>query len=622
MKKIILFFMAILVAVLAAGYLYLTVHSISSGDDCRPGDQEIQSLQGNTISMEASVTRFGKARKEKRGGNIILYVTGTPYEMGYQHGMLLREEIRKGVVPVFADPVSSMPDYQEKPSWFRFIILKYLELKVYAPIEDHTPIQYLQELKGIADGSGIDYRTIFIANFLSDLNMVMIPELINRKAKEAGVSLSCSSLAVTGSATADGTLLFGRNTDYSGQGRWAANQVIIFYEPEGGNRYVNISTAGMIKCNSAMNEKGIVIGGHFMGFSGASIEGLSFTVLENEIMRRSGTLEEALEIVKKSKRGGGFGFVIADGNGGTAKGIEATLDLMGVRNMKNDSMIMTNFALTPELEKADLLARYGLMMRNIQGRYIRLGDLVEENYGRITPALAAEFMSDRMDVVSGMERGTGNTICNQTNVTSVVFQPKTGYFWVAAGKEPVCGNEYVRFDFHEEFKGNRSTNHSETLAGYRWKNDLCLKGMDHYMKAIIAYKENHQNKPVVLSHLQSSLDADPYEPIYYKDTARIMIHEGKYEKALELLSRSLAFIKTNNERAQAFLLMGQVYDLAGSRDKAVAMYQKAVEVKQTSGNDHTSRLNHFVYAYANKYLAVPFVKKDINHIPILSEILD
>jgi len=343
---------------------------------------------------------------------------------------------------------------------------------------------------------------------------------------------------------------------------------------------------------------------------------------EHNSGNQSETLEEALEIVKNSERGGGFGFVIADGKTGSAKGVEATRDLLGIREMKNNSLIMTNFALTPELKKVDLLARYGLMMRNIAGRYLRLTDLVRENYGQITPFLVAEFMSDRMDVVSGMERGTGNTICNQTNVTSIVFQPETGYFWVAAGKEPVCGNEYIKFDFKAELIGAGSTVSPEILPGYRWKNDSHHKGIDNYMKAIISYKENHNDKEGVLAHLQSSLEADPSEPIYYKDKARIMIHEGRYEKALELLSGSLDFIKTNNEKAQAFLMMGQTYDLAGSREEAVAMYKKVIEIKKASGNDHVSRLNHFVHAYANEYLKNPFSKVDINNIPILSEILD
>jgi tetratricopeptide (TPR) repeat protein len=339
-------------------------------------------------------------------------------------------------------------------------------------------------------------------------------------------------------------------------------------------------------------------------------------------MRQSGTLEEALEIVKKSQRGGGFGLVIADGKEGTAKGIEATKDLLGIRNMRNSSIIMTNFALTSELKKVDLLVRYGLMMRNIEGRYVRLEDLVRKNHGRITPSLVAEFMSDRMDAVSGTERGTGNTVCNQTNVTSVVFQPRTGYFWVATGKEPVCGNKYIKFDFNAELDGLGSTVNPETLPGYRWENDSHHKGINNFMKAIISFKENHQDLQSILAHLQSSLEADPHEPIYFKNKARIMIHEGRYEKAQEILSRSLWFIQTNNERAQAFLLMGQACDLAGSRKEAVYMYQKVIDAQKTSGNDHASRLNHFVYAYANKYLNKPFSTEDINDIPILSEILD
>ncbi|KPK41128.1 MAG: hypothetical protein AMJ78_06300, partial [Omnitrophica WOR_2 bacterium SM23_29] len=35
-----------------------------------------------------------KAKLEERGGILLLQLSGTPYEMGYQHGVLLKDRIR------------------------------------------------------------------------------------------------------------------------------------------------------------------------------------------------------------------------------------------------------------------------------------------------------------------------------------------------------------------------------------------------------------------------------------------------------------------------------------------------------------------------------------------------
>jgi hypothetical protein len=110
---------------------------------------------------------------------------------------------------VFADPVSGSQDHFKKPGWLRKIVLKYLELTICGPLERTTPKQYLEELKGIADGADIDYPTIFIANFLSDFNMSMIPGVIKGQAAKFEEMLSCSSFVATGTATSDGRLVFG-----------------------------------------------------------------------------------------------------------------------------------------------------------------------------------------------------------------------------------------------------------------------------------------------------------------------------------------------------------------------------------------------------------------------------
>ncbi len=615
------FTILILIFVLLVFCLYFVrINSVSDGSSFTPEAGVVESLENLEVIEENGVLKLGDASLRREGGNNIIKLKGAPYEMGYQHGRLLADEIRRGCVPLFSDPISHNIQYAEKPKWMRWLLLKYLEIAVFAPVELNTPKEYLEEIKGIADGAGLDYKDVFIANFYSDLSMAMVPGVIGKKALDFGLQVEageCSSFAAAGRATYGGKLIFGRNTDYSGQGLWGPNQTIFFYEPENGYRYVRVSTAGLIKCNSAMNEMGMVIGGHFMGYDGADPAGVSFTVFENMIMRGAKDIDGAIKILKDNKRGGAFGFLVADGKVKDAVVFESSPDLLGIRRMEGGSMVLTNFATTEELKEVDLMARYSLVMRNLMGRYVRLTRLIEENYGRITPALAAKFMSDHIDPILKVERGFGHTVCGANNVTSVVFLPADGFFWAATGKEPACANEYIGFDFWAEFEGKPSRIYPKLLSGYRWKSGAKRDAFSSYMDAYTAYEDDFGRIREALAMLEGAMVQDPEEPAYYRMLARLLIVIGDYEGAAKLLDDSLALPQTLNEKGLALLLSGQALDLMGRRDEAVSMYKKVTALKDEAKDDHLNDINEFLIAYAERCLKKPFSKERIlKDIPI------
>ncbi len=602
------------ILLIGASY-YFRLRSLSSGYTFLPDGMVRERLNGMEVVHRGSVATFGSARMERRNKNIILHLRGTPYEMGYQHGILLEKDIREGVVPLFAVPVGQMPEYRDKPLFLKKLMMKYLEFAVYAPIERNTPRVYLEELRGIADGSGIDYRSIFIANFLSDLTMAMLPRVIAKRLKALKLRPECSDFAASRAATSDGKLIIGRNTDYSGQGRWMAHQTIFFYQPENQYSYVKVSTAGMLKCNTAMNERGIVVGGHFMGFAGAKSPGVSFTIFENEIMRKSASIDEAIALLRESRRGGSFGLMISDGKTGNAVVAEATRAFLGVRGMENSTICLTNFATTPELKGVDLLAKHNVMMRDLTGRYKRLEKLIEKNYGDITPKLAAEFMGNHDDFVVGRERPVGFVVGNTINVTSVIFQPADGLFWVATGSEPACNSEYVGFDFRTEMRGKTSRVKPAVLKGYRWRDASHAKALRAYMAAFIAHNESPSGTESI-KHLNIAREKDPREPVFSRILAEIYLHRGEYELAEGLLRESLNCMQSNNEEALVYLRLGQACDLMGKRDEALRAYRIIVYLSEKHGNDFISGINSMVYGFARKHLAIPFCIRDIKEIPI------
>ena len=616
MKKILITIGISVLVIVVGGYIFVGINSVSDGSNYLPEKGVLDRIASLTVTEEGTLKRFGEAWVEKRGANYLLHLSGTPYEMGYQHGTLMREEIKNGTVPVFSDPISHNASFALKPKWVRLFLMKYLEVTVYGPIENNTPREYLEELRGIADGAGLDFKTVFIANFLSDLTMAMTPGVIEKKAGELGSGPECTGFAAAGGATPDGKLVFGRNTDYSGQGRWLPYQTIFFYKPKGGLGYVNIGTAGLIKCNSAMNEAELVVSGHFMAFAGADPAGVSFTILENEIMRKARTLDEALTILDQAKRGGSFGLIVADGKKRDAAAVEATGRRIGIMRMERGTVVLTNFATTEELGPDDLLLKHNLLLRNVVGRYERMRLLLSDNYGRISPGLAASFMSDHVDVVTGTERGTGITICSDNNVTSAVFLPEAGLFWVAGGGEPACANPYEGFDLGAELSGTPPKAAVPTLTGYRWADPAKKAAFELYMKAFDSYEADFSDKKTALGYLTEAIAKDPTEPIYPRMAAILDIHLGDYQDAIELLVGSLTLVQSPNEKAMAHLYLGWAYDLAGRRDEAVIHYREVIVLGEANGTGPLAGINGFVYLMAMRGTEVPFTENDVGDIPI------
>ncbi len=606
MKRILIY--GIVLIIVIGGY-YLNSRLLSSGRSYRPGSSTLAKLRDGRVREVNGRYYLGKASKEVRSGTTVLYLYGTPYELGYQQGALMKDEIARGTVPVFADPVSHSRSYADKPGIVKWFMLKFLEFKVYGPIERSTPDDYLQEISGIADGAGISYRDAFRASFLSDVTMNMLPGVITKRAASLGLDMECSDFAVSGSASKNGTLIVGRNTDYGGQGRWMKYQTVCYYHPDEGLDYVKVSTAGLLKCNSAMNEKGITVGGHFMGLEGARPGGLSFTVLENEIMRRAGTLDEALGIVKSSRRSGSFALMISDGKDGRAAVVEAAGDSIGIRGMENGSIVLTNFATTGEMKEHDLMARYNLVMRDLRGRYRRLEELIKANRGKIDPGVAARFLGDHVDVITGTERGTGITVCASNNVTSAVFLPARGMFWVAAGSEPACGNSFIPFTFAgDAVNGN-------TLRGYRWENSKRKEALARYMGAFSLYVNHRDRDEEVIEKLRDAIALDPSEPIYRLMLGRMLIFKMDYTGALKELERGLPLPQSNNEKAVFLLFRGFLLDIMNKRDEAVTMYRTIADMRGRHGSEHFTGINDMVAGFANRHISEPVTEKEVHKLP-------
>ncbi|MCB1129173.1 MAG: hypothetical protein KDM81_21925, partial [Verrucomicrobiae bacterium] len=227
----------------------------------------------------------------------VLFLKGTPEEMGRQHGELLRERVHDLVAKVlYGVGVGSS---FEKGHWF------FGEIEgCQARIEPFIDGRYLREMDALAAAVDLDPQEVRLANFF--------PELFH-----------CSGFAVWGQATTDGRLYHGRVLDYMKGVGLEPNAVVIIHQPDVGHAWANISYAGFVGSVTAMNERHISIG-EMGGRGEGNWDGKPMAQLMREVMEKAGSLEEGLEILRRGPRTCEYFYVLADGNQRRAVGIAAT----------------------------------------------------------------------------------------------------------------------------------------------------------------------------------------------------------------------------------------------------------------------------------------------------------
>jgi hypothetical protein len=351
-----------------------------------------------------TIARCGDGWLETINGYKVLHLKGSPYEMGYQHGALLKDSIKENLeymIKVRGDQaLVKWQGVEIKPSSLIRMIIS-----IQKPF---VPQKYFEELQGLADGSGLDADLARVGNF--------IPELFH-----------CSGFAVMNSATKDGTLYHGRVLDYAIDWRLQEHAVIIVAEPDGGIPFVNVTYSGFIGSVTGMNAEHVSIGE--MGGGGyGHWGGVPMALLVREVLSNAKTLDDAIAVFKDNPRTCQYFYVVADAKTNRAVGMEASWDKVQIVEPG------TAHELLPLPVKDCALLSAG-------DRYQELVKRAKTGHGKFDVEAALELM-DR-------------PVAMKSNLHNVLFKPKTTRFWVANAskdKEPAATQPYYQFQLTELLK--------------------------------------------------------------------------------------------------------------------------------------------------------------------------
>jgi isopenicillin-N N-acyltransferase-like protein len=537
----------------------------------------------------------------------VLVLEGSGYEMGRQHGEALAEEIRQGVLPFFGNYTEFDSRLRQLPEERRRAVEAHLDREIFDPLRRFVPQDYLDELRGIAEGAELPAEVVLRGNFLSELLQVTVKQQVPEGAIDASGG-GCTGFAVAGPATRDGELLHGKNTDYRGSGVWDRFPVLILSRPAEGFSYVRGTSAGLIKCNTCMNQHGVTLGGHFLFSMDSASDGAAFTVLENEIMRRANNLREAISIVEEGPRAGAFAFIVSDEKTGEAVALECTRAEVSRRWLSDGAVFMSNVCTASDAQKqGDILLRASVG-RNPLSRWQRIGDLIAKHHGAIDLDLALGFLGDHYDEASGRERGVAHTIASIASVTSVLLRPERRELWMGVGPVPAGNNRFLGFDCRAALEGDGDLGSLGRRSGNPFGEDARLEAVRRYAEAACLYDRCPDEVDPMLKLLHEALEIDPQEPAYPRMIARLQLLANQPGPAEAMLRRALSVpAQGPSELAEAWLLLGYGHDLRNAREAACDAYRRVLEIQD--GETETIRaVNPLVLLSAHKHLEEPFRK--------------
>jgi hypothetical protein len=379
------------------------------------------------------------ARLERCGRLHTLYLAGSPYEMGYQHGVLARDLIhgfRKAAYAYVATQVP-VPRRLVRPLLFH-------HAASYWPT---IPRDYAQEMRGIADGAGVHPIEALVSTAIWEILLVS----------------GCSEFAAVAPVTAGGSLLHGYNYDLMHPDHALIQDylTLLFYRPAQGIPFFTVNTVGTVGANAGMNQAGISVAWDNTYLkdrsltAGVALPVVPFIITLRRLLQYAHTLDEAIHIVTATlPRPLADIVIIGSAREGRAGALETAGRLHAVREMQSGAVWSTNCFRSPLLAPYDRRGDSRGLPEDeawhTVPRFTAYSQLFAAHQGTLGPAAAVAFLRDPYPrEAQGFVHpnpAPRATICRSMTSWSLVMEPGQGRFWASDVELPAAQGSFYAFD--------------------------------------------------------------------------------------------------------------------------------------------------------------------------------
>jgi isopenicillin-N N-acyltransferase like protein len=349
----------------------------------------------------------------------VIEVSGTHYEIGYQIGENLKNEISEAFIR--ADYLFNIVDEiiaQDSVSLYWGFV---------NAVNEKYP-QFIEELNGMADGSGLPFKKFMILSTISEY----IGMLQNGDLKSP---LGCSSVLFS----KDGLMYLSHNED----GSYDNGDImsIVKVHPTGKPSFINFYYPGMVLgVAPAMNDEGIFYSGNYINGTEVNVGGIPNSFIQRSLMEAE-NLNEAISLATITDRAYCFNVNIASKMDGKMVTIEVAPSAFFLQEV-DGFFVHTNHFYQEGMESLSVpdgnsISRYSVLKGLTDGYASKL-NLVEGD-------LLTEFLSSHEGAPDSPCSHGGEGVAQAQTLGSTLFDIEAGT-WRISYLNP-CENKFQMIKF-------------------------------------------------------------------------------------------------------------------------------------------------------------------------------
>lgn len=384
---------------------------------------------------------LGKSWMSHREGLLVVHLQGSPFEMGYAHGLLLQDQMHT----LENEFLEMIRGFVPRP-WVMEALKNYIIYRN-RNLGDFVAAEYRLEIFGTTRGcrdlhpeEGSFYNRLLNYHAAHDVSYMMID---NPLVSRAG----CTAFGAWGNATENGHLLTGRNFDWEAAEVFSRDRVVIMCQPDGGIPFISLSWAGMAGVLSGMNRAGVsvTINGAPSGLPRATATPVA--MVARDVLEHAHNLAEVLEILRRAKVFVSTLWLVGSRADGKFVVVEKTPVATQVREPEGVSIVCANHFQTPVLRDDPRNTNYVVEATSVS-RAARLTELMQPTNGMISIARAVGFLRDR-NLPGGAFAGNGHRATLNAFIAThaTVMDLTDGIFWAASPPHQL--GKFVAFDLND-----------------------------------------------------------------------------------------------------------------------------------------------------------------------------
>lgn len=485
------------------------------------------------------------------------YIEGAPYQRGLILGELAKQQVQEQEEHFIAQIRRLVP------SELLLRTLKYGVSFFNRNMNDHVPLEYRQEILGISTSFDPIHNWIS-APYARVMNYHAAHD-IGHALQDLSI-VGCTSFAAWDAASADSSLIIGRNFDFYMGDDFAKDKLVLFVRPDSGYAFASVTWAGFMGVVSGMNEHGLTVTLNAAKSAVPTGSKTPISILAREILQYARTIDEAYAIAQRRETFVSESILIGSAADGRAAIIEKDPNGIGLFAPDSHQLVCANHYQS-ETFRTSAVNVENIRMSDSEYRFRRMGQLMAAALP-ITPAIAADMLRNQ-EGIDGADLGMGNPkAINQLLAHhGIIFQPEKRLMWVSAN--PFQLGAFVCYDLNEVF-------------GSHGKQSLA-KGKE-------AFKIQGRHDGATTSNAPLTIAADTFlltsayqNFLSFKQFKQRIFDFLVFGRGSDLsLVEEQAFLASNPKSYLTHQLLGELYLHRDERAKAVAYFKQALALEVAS----------------------------------------